>query len=77
MADVDKIIAASDDLANPETTLRDRFTALEGAYLASKTAANFMALVDSLFEVAREVDTLVGAGAGAVSNADLKADLQA
>lgn len=76
MADVDKIMVSTDDLANPETTLRDKFTALDGAYLADKTAANCMTLVNFLFEVAREVDILVGAGAGAVSNAELKGDLQ-
>lgn len=76
IADVDVIGTASTSLATPQSTLRDRFTALEGAYLANKTAANFMVLVNSMFEVARKVDALVGAGAGAVTNAKIKADLQ-
>ncbi len=76
MADVDEINDATDNLANPQATLRDKFTTLEGAYLAGKTAANFMALVNRMFEVARKLDVLVGAGAGAVSNAKIKADLQ-
>ncbi len=76
IADVDTINSATTTLASPQTTLRDKFTALEGAYLANKTAANMMALVDSLFDVAREVDTLVGGGAGSVSDPTLKSDLQ-
>ena len=76
MTDVDTIMAAGTGLANPQKTLREKFTVLEGAYLAGKTAANFMPLANSIFEVARKVDELVGAGAGAVGCAKLKADLQ-
>jgi phage tail sheath protein FI len=56
--------------------LRERFTFLEGAYLTNKTATNFAALVNSMFEVARKVDALVGAGAGAVGDAGLKTVLK-
>src|SRR5262245_41877920 len=50
MADVDNVNAASMAISNPEKTLRARFTALEGAYLTAKTAANFMPLVNYMFE---------------------------
>ncbi|MGY6275632.1 phage tail sheath C-terminal domain-containing protein [Methylomonas sp. MgM2] len=75
IADVDTIAAASTALAAPAKTLRDQFTALEGTYLDSKTAANFMPLVDFLFEAARKTDVLVGAGAGSVGNAEIKTAL--
>jgi phage tail sheath protein FI len=72
IADTDKIGTASTGLVSPDKTLRDRFTTLEGAYLAAKTSANFMALMNSMFEVARKLDELVGMGAGAVSDTELK-----
>lgn len=75
MADVDTIAAATTALAAPAKTLRERFTALEGAYLAAKTPANFMPLVNFLFEAARRIDVLVGAGAASVGNADIKNEL--
>lgn len=73
IGDVNKINDTSKNLANPQTTLRDKFTALEGTYLADKTAANFIPLMNSIFEVAKKVDGLVGASG--VSNADLKSTL--
>ena len=72
ITDVDNIIAASNALATPQTTLRDRFTSLEGAYLADKTSTRFATIVNSMFEIARKVDVLVGATAGAVGDTDLK-----
>ena len=60
ITDVDTIRAASTALANPDNTLRERFSTLEGTYLGDKTAGNFMPLVDFLFAVARAVDVLVG-----------------
>lgn len=71
MTDVDTVATASTALANPEKTLRAKFHALEGTYLGDKTTTNFMLLVDYLFEVAREVDTLVGSGPGNVGDATL------
>ena len=76
ITDVDTISTASTALANPAKTLRDRFIALEGDYLASKTAANFMLLVNFMFDVARNVDVLVGASSGAVVDSTLKTALQ-
>jgi uncharacterized protein len=76
MTDVDAVAVASTALANPVKALRERFTALEGEYLAGKTAATFMPIVNYLFEVARKMDALVGAGPGAVGNAELKTALQ-
>ncbi len=76
MADVDKIAVASSALSNPSKTLRDQFTLLEGAYLSGKTATNFMPLVNFLFEAARKIDVMIGAGGGAVSHADLKTKLK-
>jgi phage tail sheath protein FI len=74
--DVDKIIDVSKALATPQTTLREQFTSLEGAYLADKTAAKFAATANSMFEVARKVDVLVGATAGAVGDAELRIALK-
>lgn len=76
MGDVDTIDAASKALANPKITLREQFAELEGGYLAAKTAANFMQLVDYLFSVSRKTDALVGGAAGCVNDAKLKADLK-
>ena len=76
MADVDKVTAASTALANPQQTLRERFTKLEGIYQGTKTPTNFMALVNFLFEVARKVDGLVGSGSDAVGDAELKTSLK-
>ena len=76
IADVDIISDASKALASPSKTLRDQLTALEGTYLSAKTVANFMLLVNFLFEAARKIDVMVGAGAGAVSNADIKTKLK-
>jgi phage tail sheath protein FI len=76
IADADIINTASATLANPAKTLRDQLTALEGAYLAAKTVANFMPLVNFLFEAARKIDVMVGAGVGSVSNADIKTKLK-
>lgn len=76
IADTDLINTASAALANPSKTLRDQLTALEGAYLAAKTVANFMPLVNFLFEAARKIDVMVGAGVGSVSNADIKTKLK-
>jgi len=75
LTDVDTITVATTALASPKTTLREQFTALEGAYLGAKTPAKFMPLVNYLFEVARKVDVLVGAGAGKVEYPILKASL--
>jgi phage tail sheath protein FI len=74
--DVDKVNSATAAMANPAQTLRERFIALEGAYLAGKTAANFMPLLNHMFEVARQVDVLVGVGSGAVGDAALKTSFQ-
>lgn len=76
IADVDNIAAKSAALANPNKTLRDQFSALEGVYQPAKTTANFMTLVNFLFEAARKIDVLVGVGAGAVSNTDIKTELK-
>ena len=75
ITDVDTISAASTNLANPQSTLREQFTNLEGAYLGDKTAANFMSLMDFLFEVARAVDVLFGDGPGNVVNTELETGL--
>ena len=75
LADVDTINAASAALASPKSTLREQFTALEGAYLGGKTAAKFMPIVNYLFEVARKVDVLVGTGVGKVGSPALKTAL--
>jgi phage tail sheath protein FI len=76
MADVDKIAVASSALSNPSKTLRDQFTLLEGAYLSGKTATNFMPLVNFLFEAARKIDVMIGAGSGSVSNEYIKGELK-
>ncbi len=76
ITDVDTISTASTNLADPQSTLREKFTALKGTYQGSKTAANFMPLVNFLFEVARALDVLVGTGSGEVGNAELKTSLQ-
>ncbi len=76
IADVTRITDASKNLASPSKTLRERFTALEGVYLAGKTPANFMPLVDFMFGTARAVDVLVGTGSNAVANTELKTDLK-
>jgi len=73
IGDVDKIAAASTALNAP---LRDKFTSLEGAYLAGNTTTNFQNLVNYMLEIARKADGLVGAGAGALSNASLKNTLK-
>ncbi len=75
LADVDTINVASAALASPKSTLREQYTALEGAYLGSKTLAKFIPIVNNLFEVARKVDVLVGAGAGNVRYPILKTGL--
>ena len=75
LADVDTINVASAALAAPKSTIREQFTALEGAYLAGKTAAKFMPIVNCLFEVARKVDVLVGTGAGKVGSVALTTGL--
>ncbi len=76
ITDVDKIGTASNTLATPQSTLREKFTALKGTYVADKTIGNFEPLVNFLFDVAREVDVLVGAGSDAVENTELKTSLQ-
>jgi phage tail sheath protein FI len=76
IADVDTVGTASKVLANPEKTLRDQFTSLEGKYLTVRNVANFTALISFLFDVARNVDVFVGAGAGMVSNASIKTSLK-
>ena len=75
LADVDTINVASAALATPKSTIREQFTALEGAYLAGKTPAKFMPIVNCLFEVARKVDVLVGTGAGKVGSVALNTSL--
>ena len=76
IADVDKIAAAAVALASPGTTLRDIFTALDGAYLAAKSATTFMPLVNFLFEIARKIDLLIGSDETAVGNGELKKSLE-
>ena len=75
LTDVDTITVAATALASPKSTLREQFTALEGAYLGGKTPAKFMPIVNYLFDVARGVDVLVGAGAGKVESPILKTSL--
>ncbi len=75
LTDVDTITVAATALASPKSTLREQFTALEGAYLGGKTPAKFMPIVNYLFDVARRVDVLVGAGAGKVESPILKTSL--
>lgn len=75
IADVDKIDTASKALANPGKTLKDRFAALESAYLGGKTVPKFTELMNFLYDIARSLDTLVGTGAGAVGDAGLKQSL--
>jgi hypothetical protein len=72
--DVDTVNKATETMAvAPNKTLRERFTQLEASYQSDKTAANFMTLVNHLFEVARQVDVLVGSSQStAVGNTDLK-----
>ncbi len=76
IADVDKISAASIALAAPAKTLREKFTALDGAYLTNKTTANFQQIVNFMFAIARKMDELVGSTASAVANAGYKTDLK-
>jgi phage tail sheath protein FI len=77
IADTNKITAASVALAASKTTLRDRFTELDGAYLTTKTAAKFKDIVKFLFDIARQLDILVGSDATkAVGNDDLKNTLK-
>lgn len=72
IADVDKIGTGSTALSAPSNTLRDRFTALQSAYLGSKSIANFTPVMNFLFDVARKVDALVGA----LGDASLKTSTQ-
>lgn len=69
--DVQKINNNTVALASPESTLREHFTALVIAYQEDKTHGNFATILNSLFEVARKVDILVGTTAGAVVNASI------
>lgn len=68
--------AATTALAAPGKTLRDQFVALDGAYQADKTPSKAMAVVNFLFEIARKVDVLVGAGAGSATHAGFKTNLK-
>ena len=73
MTDVDTIKAASTTLStDANKSLRDRFNELEGTYLGSKSVANLIAILNYFYGFAREVDKLVGSGAGKVGDADLK-----
>ena len=63
-------------ISSPNTSLREQFTQFDGAYLGSKTVANFSPIVNYLFEFARKIDVLVGSGEGSVKDGDLKKLLQ-
>lgn len=70
--DVDTVTAASNALSSPAATLREKFNNAESAYLANKTPANFAALLNCLYSVARSVDVLVGAGVGSIGDTTFK-----
>ncbi len=73
MADVETIKTATTSLTtDAKKSLRDRFTELDGTYLGTKIVANFTSIVNYLYGFARDVDKLVGSGAGKVGDADLK-----
>lgn len=74
--DVDTIDAASTALAALQNTLREKYTDLKGVYQGNQRPANFMPLVNFLFNIARAVDVLVGAGPGNVTNTDLEGNLR-
>ena len=77
IADVNKVAAASDAVAGKKNgTLRDRYGSLKSDYQGGKTHTSLEALVDFMFEVAREVDLLVGGTSGAIANAELKKTMQ-
>lgn len=59
-------------LANPSTSLRDRFTALDITYLNAKTVANFQNVFDFLMSIARKLNEYVGAGANQLLFTNLK-----
>ncbi|MBI1227575.1 MAG: phage tail protein [Bacteroidetes bacterium] len=77
IADGDLITAASTTLKGGSPSLRERFDTLDTAYKAAKTAPNAMAVVNFLFDFARQLETLIGAGAGSLTNADFKNDMSA
>jgi phage tail sheath protein FI len=70
--DVNKVNSATAAMSNPKKTLREQFIELETTYQSDKSAVNFMALVNHMFKVARQVDVLVGDSQDAVGDATLK-----
>ncbi len=75
MADGDLVTAATTALKGGSPTLRQRFDTLDTAYKAAKTAPNAMAVVNFLFDFARQLETLIGAGPGALTNAGFKGEM--
>ena len=76
IADVNGISTISNALASTSRTLRDKFTGLQSAYAAAKTVANFIAVINFLFEIARKVDQLIGTGGSSITFAELKTSVQ-
>jgi len=72
ITDVDAVNTSNKNLSNPNSSLRDQFVALKGAYQSAPSDATkgeaLMAIMNFLFEIARKVDALVGS----VTNAELK-----
>jgi uncharacterized protein len=77
MADGDLVTAATTALKGGFPTFRQRFDSLDTAYKAAKTAPNAQNLVNYLFDFARQLETLIGEAAGALTNPGFKADMTA
>ena len=75
MDDADLVKAANNTLSGSSPSLRERFNTLEAAYRASRTAGNVQSLVNFLFDVARQLETFMGATPEALTNPGLKTDL--
>jgi uncharacterized protein len=68
-------IKTGTNTAGSNKTLRDRYTELENAYNLAKSPANFRAIMSFLFGIARQTDAFIGAAAGSITNAGLKASV--
>ncbi|AEE48488.1 phage tail sheath C-terminal domain-containing protein [Haliscomenobacter hydrossis] len=75
MVDGDLVKAATNTLKAAKPSIRERFNELEATYKGAKTTANVQNLVSFLFDVARQLDTLISAGAGALTNLGFKTDI--
>jgi len=75
--DVGKIATQTATLSIPANTLRDKFNQLEATYFSAKTAGNFQAVFEFLFNIADAIEVYVGATPAAISNTALKDKVKA